>query len=95
MLGVKRMAEPIFMYDETEKTETRYVGFVGDHARFDLMIVTTVHFYGKKVVTCLQTNRTAIINEKDAANSAYLKEAFGLETDEAAVELSEFLLSNV
>ncbi|MFC4766778.1 DUF3055 domain-containing protein [Effusibacillus consociatus] len=89
------MADPIVMYDEIEKTETRYVGFVGEHARFDLMLTTTAHFYGKKVVTCLQTNRTAILNQKDAANLMYLAEAFALKSEEEAEELSEFLLANL
>ncbi|WP_026174400.1 DUF3055 domain-containing protein [Effusibacillus pohliae] len=89
------MADRIFMYDQKEKTDTRYVGFVGDSGRFDLMIVTTAHFYGKKVVICLQTSRAAILDQKDAANAGYLAEAFALPTEAEAQELSEFLLANI
>jgi hypothetical protein len=81
------------LFDETEATTTRYIGFFGETTRFDLMITTTEHFYGKKVVTNLQTGRTAILNEKDAANAPYLLETFQLHNEAEANELSEFLLS--
>lgn len=89
------MNEPIIMYDETERTDTRYIGFVGDSARFDMMITTTAHFYGKKVVTCLQTNRSAILNQKDLENVYVIQESFALASEEEAEELCEFLLAYV
>ncbi|WP_226375189.1 DUF3055 domain-containing protein [Effusibacillus dendaii] len=89
------MTDFIYMYDDKEKTETRYIGFVGEYGRFDLMITTTAHFYGKKVVTCLQSNRSAILNEKDAVNALYLEEAFGLGSEDMAKELSRFLVDNL
>ncbi|MDB5085982.1 MAG: hypothetical protein JWN30_2868 [Bacilli bacterium] len=88
------MTDTIIMYDEVEQTTTRYVGIIGDQARFDLMIVTTGHFFGKYVVTCLQTARSAILNLEEADDAAYLAQAFALSETEAE-ELSEFLGSNL
>jgi len=83
------------MYDETEAGTTRFVGFLSDDARFDLAITNTDHFFGKHIVICLQTNRSAIINQKDATNVDYVKEAFNLQSDVEAEQMSEFLSENL
>ncbi|MCL6548360.1 MAG: DUF3055 domain-containing protein [Alicyclobacillus sp.] len=83
------------LYDETEQTTTRYVGITGDHARFDLAITTTAHFYGKRLVSLIQTGRVAIVNDEDAANVPYVMEAFNVRDEQEARELSAFLLANL
>lgn len=83
------------MYDETEDTKTRYIGFIGQTERFDLMITTTAHFYGKSVVMSIQTGRSAIINHKDLENVPFIQDAFGLPDEAVAEELAAFLLSNM
>ncbi|UOF89124.1 DUF3055 domain-containing protein [Fodinisporobacter ferrooxydans] len=83
------------MYDETEPTSTRYVGFVGSYGRFDLAILQTNHFYGKKLVICLQTNRCAILDQSEAEHAPYIQEVFQLRSEEEAEELSNFLSHNI
>ncbi|MBX5435611.1 MAG: DUF3055 domain-containing protein [Alicyclobacillaceae bacterium] len=87
--------DPHVLYDETEQTTTRYVGITGDHARFDLAITTTAHFYGKRLVTLIQTGRAAIVNDEDAANLPYVMEAFNVRDEREAQELSQFLVANL
>lgn len=87
--------EDWILYDDTEKTSTRYVGYAGNHGRFDLAITTTAHFYGKTLVTLIQTGRTAILNQDEAADIAYLMHAFHVTKHDEATELSEFLTSNL
>jgi hypothetical protein len=83
-----------FMYDTTEKTTTRFVCFFGNTSRFDFAITTTDRFYGKKLVTDLQSGRTAIIGPDDLAEEGYLEHVYKLKEDEA-IELNEFLSSIV
>lgn len=82
--------ESLFLYDETEDTQTRFVSFVGDTNRFDLAITETNRFYGKKLVLDIQSNRFAIIGSDDLEEPGYLEHTFNLSEEEAA-ELKDFL----
>lgn len=88
------MNEFDLMYDETEETSTRFVGFVGAQARFDLAITTTNHFFGKKLVYCLQSGRSVIMTANEAEDVAYICQAFRV-SDEEGEELAAFLAANV
>lgn len=80
-----------FMSDTTEETSTRFVTFIAPSLkRFDLAIMTTSRFYGKKLVTDLQSGRTAIIGPDDLEQEGYLEHTFTL-TEEEAAELAQFL----
>ncbi len=82
------------MYDESEECPIRYVGFIGARSHFDLAIVTTNHFYGKKIVISTQTGRMAILTAQEAEDVVYLASSFAVSDTEAA-ELSEFLYANL
>ncbi|WP_159882641.1 DUF3055 domain-containing protein [Paenibacillus puerhi] len=85
------MTEFDYLYDGTEETKTRFVCFVGDTMRrFDLAITTTNRFYGKKLVTDMQSGRTAVLGPDDLEAEGYLEHAYKL-TEEEAAELGEFL----
>lgn len=80
-----------FLSDMTEQTTTRFMTFITPNLnRFDLAITTTDRFYGKKMVTNLQSNVTAIIGPDDLEEEGYLEFVFKLSED-AAEELREFL----
>lgn len=80
-----------FLSDSTEQTSTRFICFIGPSLnRFDLALTTTTHFYGKKLVTDLQSGITAIIGPDDLAKEGYLEHVFKLD-EEAAGELNDFL----
>jgi hypothetical protein len=89
------MTEGFMLYDETEHTTTRYIGYAGEHSRLDVAITTTAHFYGKKLVYVIQNGRTAILNDDDASNVPYLMQAFDIRDETEANEFSEFLLANL
>lgn len=89
------MTDSMVLYDETEHTSTRYVGFVGNHGRFDLAITTTAHFYGKKLVCSISGGRSAILSDADAADAHYLAQAFNIQDPAEAEELSMFLQANL
>ncbi|MFC4099580.1 DUF3055 domain-containing protein [Paenibacillus xanthanilyticus] len=80
-----------FMSDMTEETSTRFTTFITPSLkRFDLAVTTTNRFYGKKLVTDLQSGKTAIIGPDDLEEEGYLEYTFKLSEEEAA-ELSQFL----
>ena len=81
-----------FLYDETEQTSTRFVSFIGkSEQRFDLAITTTDRFYGKKLITDIQTGRTAIIGPDDVDEPGYLEYVYNLAPEEAD-DLRTFLI---
>lgn len=85
-----------FLSDSTEETSTRFVCFIGEESlrRYDLAITTTDRFYGKKMVTDLQTGRTAIIGPDDLEEEGYLEHVYQISEEDAA-ELYAFLVQVV
>jgi hypothetical protein len=80
-----------FMSDTTEDTTTRFVTFITPSlTRFDLAITATHRFYGKKLITELQSGKTAIIGPDDLEEEGYLEHTFKLKEEEAE-ELKQFL----
>ncbi|WP_438431759.1 DUF3055 domain-containing protein [Gorillibacterium sp. sgz500922] len=85
-------AEFDYLYDTTEATSTRFVSFIGPALRrFDLALTQSGRFYGKTLVTDMQTGRTAILAADDLEQEGYLESHYGLSEEEAG-ELAEFLL---
>lgn len=86
------MAEDFdFLSDSSEDTTTRFICFIGPSMhRFDLAVTTTNRFYGKKLVTDLQSGITAIIGPDDLEEEGYLAHYFRLD-EEAAQDLESFL----
>lgn len=86
-----QLPEYDFMSDKTEDTSTRFATFITPSLkRFDLAITSTNHFYGKKLVTDLQSGKTAIIGADDLEEADYLEYTFKL-SEEEAKELAQFL----
>jgi len=85
------LADFDYLYDEREETTTRFICILGKTLRrFDLALVSTNHFYGKKIVIDLQSGRSAIIGPDDLAEEGYIEFIFKL-TAEEAEELTTFL----
>ncbi|RIV28191.1 DUF3055 family protein [Alicyclobacillaceae bacterium I2511] len=89
------MDEALLLYDDTEHTTSRFVGFAGNHARYDVVITTTDHFYGKHLVYVIQNGRTAIMDDNDAIDIPLLMDAFQIHSEAEADEFSQFLIANL
>lgn len=87
--------DDFILYDDTEQTSTRFVGYAGNHARFDVAITTTNHFYGKKLVAVIQNGCTAILGESDVNDISYVMSAFRITDEQEAEEFAAFLSSNL
>jgi hypothetical protein len=84
------MAETFFLYDETEETKTRFVSFMGENLRFDLALIQTSRYYGKRLVLDIQSGKFAIIGQDDLDEPGYLEHAYNL-NEEDGEELRSFL----
>ncbi|WP_100332167.1 DUF3055 domain-containing protein [Bacillus xiapuensis] len=84
------MTERFFLYDDTEQTKTRFVSFMGEHQRYDLALIQTERYYGKRLVLDIQGGRFAIIGHDDLEEPGYVEEAFKMPAEEAE-ELRAFL----
>ncbi|GAB7387696.1 DUF3055 domain-containing protein [Bacillaceae bacterium] len=78
------------LYDESETTKVRFVGFVSDKARYDFGIVYTRQFFGKPLVICMQTGRSTLLCSEEAANVDYLQKIFQINDQKEAEQLSYF-----
>lgn len=79
------------IYDETERVNVRFVGFITSDYRYDFGIVFTHLFFGKPLVICMQTGRTVLLDIKDLEDTDFLKKVFRIDSTQQASELAEFL----
>lgn len=80
-----------FLSDTTEQTSTRFVTFVTPKLnRFDLAIVTTNRFYGKKLVVDMQSGRSGVLGPDDLEEEGVLESVFRIDEEQAS-ELAQFL----
>lgn len=80
-----------FLSDSTEQTSTRFVTFVTPGLRrFDLAVMSTNRFYGKKLVIDMQSGRSGVLAADDLEEEGVIASVFRISEEEAA-ELSQFL----
>jgi hypothetical protein len=60
-----------YLFDETEKSLTRYVCLATEENRYDFSLVYSELFHGKSVVTCLQSGKTVLLSNDDIENEMY------------------------
>jgi hypothetical protein len=80
----------MYLYDDTVQVNTRFVSFMGENLRFDLAIIISDRYYGKKLVLDIQGGRFAIIGQDDLDEPGYIEDVFNL-NEEDAEELRSFL----
>ncbi|AOM83317.1 DUF3055 domain-containing protein [Salisediminibacterium beveridgei] len=81
------------LYDEAERVNVQFVGMTTENARFDFGIVFTTLFFGKPMITCMQTGRSSLLNRDDLDDLEYVKDLFEVHEDRDAVALQEFFRS--
>lgn len=79
------------LYEVTERAPLNFVGFMTEDKRYDLAIVHTRNFYGKPLVICMQSGRSAALGREDLARTDQLMDIYKLEDGAEAEELAEFL----
>ncbi|KAA1042533.1 DUF3055 domain-containing protein [Macrococcus equipercicus] len=79
----------MFLYDDSEKANIRFVSFIGD-TRHDLTLIQTDRHYGKTIVLNTQSNKFGIIGRDDLDEDGYIAYVLGLSEAEAE-EVTDFL----
>ncbi|HGH0783639.1 TPA: DUF3055 domain-containing protein [Staphylococcus pseudintermedius] len=72
----------MFLYDDIEPSQIRFVGFVGEHSRYDLVLIQTDRHYGKTLVLNTQTNKFGIIGTDDLEEEGYIAYILGVSEEE-------------
>ncbi|CAI80481.1 TPA: DUF3055 domain-containing protein [Staphylococcus aureus] len=80
----------MYLYDDNEESQVQFVGFVGEHGRYDLMLVNTNRHYGKTLVLNMQTNKFGIIGTDDLKEVGYIAHILGVNAEEGD-EITEYL----
>ncbi|MFZ3588107.1 DUF3055 domain-containing protein [Bacillus sp. DJP31] len=78
------------LYDESETVKVRFVGFTTDDVRYDFGIVYTNMFFGKPLVVCMQTGRSALLDPQDIKNLEHLQQVFKIRSLKEAEDIAEF-----
>lgn len=78
------------LYDENENVKVRFIGFTTDDVRYDFGIVYTNMFFGKPLVVCMQTGRSALLCADDGCNPEHLQQVFQLKNKKEARDLALF-----
>lgn len=80
----------MYLYDDIEPSQVRFVGFVGEHSRYDLVLIQTDRHYGKTLVLNTQTNKFGIIGTDDLEEEGYIAYILGANEEEAD-EITDYL----
>ena len=83
------------LYDVSENASLNFVGYMTDSARYDFAIVYTDHFFGKPLVVCMQTGRSAPLCSEDLSHLDYLQKLYNLSHRSDAEELASFLEQHI
>ena len=77
-------------YDHHENANVRFVGFTTNDVRYDFGIVYTSLFFGKPLVVCMQTGRSALMDAGDATDLEFIQHRFKIGEKGEAEDLSAF-----
>lgn len=79
------------LYDRTESSTVNFVGCVSEGRRFDFAILYTYQFFGKPLVICMQSGRSAPMCSEDLKDTEWLRSRFSVSDPQAAEEIRTLL----
>ena len=79
------------LYEVTERAPLNFVGFMTEDRRYDFAIVHTGNFYGKPLVICMQSGRSAALGREDLGRAEQLMRIYNLEERSEAEHLADVL----
>lgn len=81
------------LYDETERVNVQFIGITTEKSRYDFGIVYTNLFFGKPLITCMQSGKSLLLSREDLGDNEYLKKMFSVECEKDLDALSDFFES--
>lgn len=83
------------LYEVTERAPLNFVGFMTDTRRYDFAIVHSRSFYGKPLVICMQSGRSAALDTDDLGRLDQIMDIYNLEERSEAEQLAAFLTAHL
>ncbi|NSL50879.1 DUF3055 domain-containing protein [Calidifontibacillus erzurumensis] len=83
------------IYENSENVKVHYVGFITNNARYDFAITYSTMFFGKSLLTCLQTGRTMLVDGEDIQDPEHFCRLFNHCDDQEFQTLSNFFSTKI
>lgn len=83
------------LYDEQENVKIQFLGFITEDRRYDFGIVFSTLFFGKPIITCLQTGHSALLSAEDLDDELYIMKVFQIHSLSEAKDISAYLKPRV
>ncbi|WP_216828581.1 SAV0927 family protein [Alkalihalobacterium elongatum] len=87
------MFESIYGMDDLSTVQ--HIGYASESRMYDFTLVFSDHFFGKTLVTCLQSGNSSLLDFQDVSNVSIIKKVFRIQDDEIAQEVSALLQSKI
>ena len=84
-----------FLYEMNESSLVQHIGYATADKTYDFTLVFSKLFFGKTLVTCLQSGRAALLDYEDVSNVSIIQDAFKLPDIASAQDVSTVLLSSI
>lgn len=78
------------LYDHSEMTQIRFVGFHSEHARYDFCIIYTNRFFGKPIVIDMLTGKAVLVSPFELSNKEWLKKTFQIDHEDDVERMVHF-----
>ncbi|WP_096202038.1 SAV0927 family protein [Bacillus sp. FJAT-45350] len=83
------------IYHLDENSNVKHVGFIADDVRYDFSIIYTNHFFGKTLISCIQSGKTALLDNSELEDLEFIQKSFKLKNSQEASGVSSFLQTQI
>ncbi|WP_209124958.1 SAV0927 family protein [Alkalihalobacillus sp. BA299] len=87
------MFESIYGMDDLSMVQ--HIGYASESRMYDFTLVFSDHFFGKTLVTCLQSGNSSLLDFQDVSDVSLLKKVFRIQDDATAQEVSALLQTKI
>lgn len=78
-----------------ENSYVQHIGFISNDKRYDFSIIYTNHFYGKTIISCIQSGSSTLLDHSELDDFSFIQKAFKLKDLEEASAVSLFLQTQI
>ncbi|WP_078427983.1 SAV0927 family protein [Alkalihalobacterium alkalinitrilicum] len=87
------MFESIYTMDEFPLVQ--HIGYATEERSYDFTLVFSGNFFGKTLVSCLQSGNSTLLDYEDVGDLSVIKQAFKIIEDAPAQDISTLLLTKI
>ncbi|WP_078427911.1 SAV0927 family protein [Alkalihalobacterium alkalinitrilicum] len=83
------------IYGMDDLSTVQHIGYASESRMYDFTLVFSDHFFGKTLVTCLQSGNSSLLDFHDVSDTAIVKKVFRIKDDAIAQEVSALLKTKI